>query len=304
MNLVSIVIPTYKRGDKLENAIKSACSQTYKNIEIIVIDDNFNDLEERKTTRQIVQKYKNVKLIENKKNLGGALSRNAGIIAATGQYIAFLDDDDIFHKEKIEKQMKLIKEKESKGIKVGMVYCYKNRFDDNGMYEKCKKVDIEGNCLFEHMNNIMETTSTWLCPKNVLLDVGLFEHVKAHQDSILLMKILANGYQIFRVPEYLLDFYIHYGNGITKHNRNYIDYTKTLFEYKKKYYNLLTPEQIEQIEYKNSSMIIRLYRKNNMKSEYIKEMKKVFKNNKFRLHTLKMILFYFFFRKRKIENEK
>lgn len=297
MNLVSIIIPTYKRGDKLDNAIKSAVSQTYKNIEIIVVDDNSNNTQERQITRKIVKKYKNVNLIENNKNLGGALTRNAGIMAAKGDYIAFLDDDDIFHADKIEKQLNLLKKKEKEGINVGMIYCYKNRFDDKGMFEHCSKLDVEGNCLFEHMNNKMETTSTWLCPKKVLIDVGLFENVNAHQDNILLLKILANGYQIFRVPEYLMDFYIHYGQGITKYNKNYIEYTKVLFDYKKKYYHLLNSKQIEQIEYKNSSMIIRLYRINNMKQEYINEMKKVFKNNKFRLHTFKMMLFYFFFKK-------
>ena len=122
----------------------------------------------------------------------------------------------------------------------------------------------------------------------------MFENVKAHQDNILLMKILANGYSIYRVPERLLYFYLHNGDGITSSNKAYIDKTKVLIEYKKKYYNLLTNKQIENVEYKNSSILIRLYRINNMKEEYNKEFKKVLKNNKFRWHTIKMYLFRFF----------
>ncbi len=296
-DFVSIIIPTYNRSEMLDKAIKSALEQTYKNIEIIVVDDNANNEEEREKTKLIVSKYPNVLLLQNETNLGGALTRNNGIINSNGKYIAFLDDDDIFYKEKIEKQMNLMKKLEKEGKKVGMIYCYKNTYDNNNHHGKSPKIDLVGNCLFEHLLNKMETTSTWLCPKEVLLKVGMFENVKAHQDNILLMKILADNYYLDRVKEYLVDFYIHGGDGITKVNKDYIDYTKELFKYKKQYYNRLTKDEIEKIEYCNSRMIIRMYKNLNMKKEYCEEMKKVFKNNKFRLHTIKMMMFYFLIKK-------
>ena len=118
---------------------------------------------------------------------------------------------------------------EKEGIHIGMIYCYKTTFDQNNHHKKSPKINVEGNCLLEHMLNQMETTSTWLCPKEVLLKVGMFENVHAHQDNILLLKILGEGYCINRVKEYLVDFYIHNGEGITKLNKNYIEYTKELF---------------------------------------------------------------------------
>ncbi len=293
-DLVSIIIPTYNRSNMIEKAIQSCIDQDYSTIEIIVVDDNANNIDERMKTKQIVDKYYNVKLLQNETNLGGALTRNKGIEASNGKYVAFLDDDDYFTEDKISKQMKLMKKLEKQNVKVGMIYCYKYTYDKKNNIGKSRKIDVEGCCLYEHMLNIMETTSTWLCPKDVLIKVGMFENVKAHQDNILLMKILANGYSIYRVPERLLYFYLHNGDGITSQNRAYIDKTKVLIDYKKKYYKLLTSKQIENVEYKNSSMLLRLYRINKMKEEYYEEFSKVLKYNKFRFHTLKMYLFRFF----------
>ena len=102
---VTIIIPTYKRSDKIERALKSAATQTYQNIEIIVVDDNANFPDERKQTAKIVKKFQNTRLIQNQTNLGGALSRNEGIKHASGSFIVFLDDDDEFLPEKVEKQL-------------------------------------------------------------------------------------------------------------------------------------------------------------------------------------------------------
>ena len=106
---VSIIIPTYKRSDLLERAIKSVINQTYKNIEIIVVDDNVNNSKEHLQNLKIIEKYPQIIYIKNKKNLGGGLTRNVGIKASTGEYIAFLDDDDEFYPTKIEKQYQLYK---------------------------------------------------------------------------------------------------------------------------------------------------------------------------------------------------
>lgn len=294
MDLVTVIIPTYKRSDKIERAIKSAINQTYKNIEIIVIDDNANFPEELRKTKKIVSKYENIKFIENEENLGGALTRNVGIDNAQGKYIAFLDDDDEFISNKIERQMELMKQKEKDCIKVGMVYCYKNGINSEGKTIFTTKIDYEGNCLFQQMIDNIETTSTWICPKEVLIKVGKFENVKAHQDNILLTKILANGYEIYRVPEILLNLYLHDGNGITNRNKNYAKYTETMIEFKKKYMDLLNDEQKEIIKYTNSVKLMNLYYENSMKKEYKEELKKVLKNNKFRKNTIKLIVKTFF----------
>jgi teichuronic acid biosynthesis glycosyltransferase TuaG len=109
MDKVSVVIPTYNRFKYLLNTINSVKQQTYKNIEIIVV----NDCSTEKEYYEYNWEINNITIIHLKKNskdvFGYAclgLSRNYGIKKSTGKYIAFCDDDDIWFPEKIEQQLK------------------------------------------------------------------------------------------------------------------------------------------------------------------------------------------------------
>ena len=120
--LVSIIIPTYKRSNMLSRTIESVLNQTYQNIEIIVVDDNDKNTTYRKDTEIVMRKYKDnykVKYIKHDKNMNGAVARNTGIRVSKGEYIGFLDDDDIFYKEKIQKQVEYLE----KNIEYDAVYC-------------------------------------------------------------------------------------------------------------------------------------------------------------------------------------
>lgn len=99
---VSVVIPTYKRPDNLYRAVESVLSQDYFDLETIVVSDNDSDCEFLLATREVLDglraRYpsRKLKFIEHTKNLNGAAARNTGILAASGEYICFLDDDDIY----------------------------------------------------------------------------------------------------------------------------------------------------------------------------------------------------------------
>ena len=107
MILVSVVIPYFKKKKFIEKTINSIKSQTYKNIEIIIVydDKDHSDL-------HLIKKIKNsdnrIKLIINKKSLGAGRSRNVGIYHSKANYIAFLDADDLWKKNKIELQLKFM----------------------------------------------------------------------------------------------------------------------------------------------------------------------------------------------------
>jgi len=222
-SLVTVIIPTHGRSDVLERAIRSIEKQTYSNIEIIVVDDNSNDPSSRNKVVQIVKKHTGVKLILNKTNMGGSKSRNVGIEYAKGDYIAFLDDDDEFLPTKIEKQYSLYEE--LKNEKVGMIYCYANFIYKDGR-ESIKKVDLEGRPIKEHLISCIAATSWWFCPKKALLDIGGFVDVSSHQDAITLFKMMLVGYKVYRVPEVLLNYYMHVGDGITEHSNKWIEVDK------------------------------------------------------------------------------
>ncbi len=97
--LVSIVIPTHNRKKMLERLLKSVFSNTYKNLEVVVIDDTSTD----GTYEFIKEKFKKVKIFRNKKNLFTAGSRNEGFKKSKGEFVFFIDDDNILDKYAIEK---------------------------------------------------------------------------------------------------------------------------------------------------------------------------------------------------------
>ena len=100
---ISVIIPTYNRGNVLLKSVESVLNQTYDNIELIIVDDGSTD-----NTKDIVKKLqledKRIKYVSYKKNKGACHARNVGIKKATGKYIAFQDSDDVFMCDKLEKQ--------------------------------------------------------------------------------------------------------------------------------------------------------------------------------------------------------
>ena len=104
LSVVSVVIPTYNRGQLIADAINSVLAQTYKNIEIIVVDDGSTD----ETRELIVSNYPMVKYIYQE-NQGVSAARNTGIQNASGDFIAFLDSDDIWLPQKLEIQMEVFR---------------------------------------------------------------------------------------------------------------------------------------------------------------------------------------------------
>ena len=107
---ISIIIPTYNRANLITQSVQSVLNQTYKNIEIIVIDDGSTD-----NTQKIINKIndKRIRYIKFNKNNGASYARNIGIKIAQGKYISFQDSDDLLNNKKLEKQVKNLKKNKS-----------------------------------------------------------------------------------------------------------------------------------------------------------------------------------------------
>jgi len=125
---VSVILPTYKRPDQLEKAIRSVISQDYHDIELIVVDDNGSGSEFSAATKEIIDRIKieakdssaQIKYIQHKYNANGAAARNTGILHSTGGYICFLDDDDIYLPGRISKSVAALK---FTADDIGCCYC-------------------------------------------------------------------------------------------------------------------------------------------------------------------------------------
>lgn len=308
--LISVIIPTYNRSTTLERAINSVVNQTYKNIEIIIVDDNANNINCRKETEKIVKKYSNrynLKLIENSCNLGGGLTRNEGIKASAGNLVAFLDDDDEFLPNKLELQYKTFVENQKNNV--CMVYCYANMIKTNGTKD-INKTDFEGKPISQNIRCCIAATSYWLCSKEALIKVGMFENISSRQDASLITKLLLNGYNVYRTPEILLNYYWHNGNGISKINENSLVAEKQwmdIFEKNAKYLSRKEKNNIYYIFYSRLCHLCLLLKKRKEACLYLKKMLKI---KKFSFKNLQMIfgvlfnnLYVFIAKKRDIKRK-
>ena len=107
-DLVSVIIPYYKKRNFVKETVFSVISQSYDSLEILIIydDTNLNDLE---FLQEISKLDKRIKIIDNKKRLGAGLSRNKGIEQSNGKYIAFIDADDTWATDKLKDQISFMK---------------------------------------------------------------------------------------------------------------------------------------------------------------------------------------------------
>ena len=201
--LVSCVIPSYKRCDTVTRAIDSVIGQTYKNIEVCIVDDNVPGDEYSQKLQEALKKYEGnprVRYITQEKHINGAVARNAGIRAAQGIYIAFLDDDDEWLPEKIEKQMAVIQTDPSiDGVTVLWMQC------KNGEVKKTCPPYTGDNFQYKVFAREMSVfSSTVLIRKSAIERFGGFDgELLRHQDLQFLVDAAAES-KFKVVPEYLV----------------------------------------------------------------------------------------------------
>ena len=109
--LISVIIPYFKKKKFIFKTINSVLNQSYKNLEVIIIYDDI-DLSDLKFIKSFSKKDKRIKIYQNKKNLGVSKSRNIGVKKSKGDYIAFIDSDDLWKKKKIKRAIKFYEKKQ------------------------------------------------------------------------------------------------------------------------------------------------------------------------------------------------
>lgn len=281
ISLVSVIIPTYKRTDTLRTAITSILKQTYDNLEIIVVDDNDENSEYRRLTEMVMEQYKNnpkIRYVKNKKNMGGAGARNVGIQEARGEYLAFLDDDDTYYPEKIEKQLQVFLDSDSE--KLALVYCDVEHVGKNNHVDCVIRKHYRGNCLYEAIeDDCIASTSMWLVKKSLLESVGNFSIVPCKQDSTVILKLLEKGYEVDFVPEVLCSYHNVAGVERISLGPKKIEGELLFYESCRKVYDRMTPKQIRYIEFSFAKRMYVLYshRKKDGKEKRISERNKMWR---------------------------
>ncbi len=201
--LVSVITPTYRTTKYLTRAIDSILNQTYKNIECILVNDNIPGDEYSLELYKIIQKYKNDSrfiFLEQPDHINGAVARNYGIKAAHGEYIAFLDDDDWWKIDKIEKQIDFIrKQNQSCGGVSTLVESYEKDIAVRWM-RPYKDGKISKQILRREVDIV---TGSFLAKHEALDDAGYFDpRLKRHQE-VQLLTFFTDKYEIKLLKEYL-----------------------------------------------------------------------------------------------------
>lgn len=191
--LISVIIPSYKSRGGLQKSVNSVLAQTYSNIEIIVVDDNNSESLEREQTEKLMSVYEDnprVIYIKHECNKNGAAARNTGIRLSKGEYIAFLDDDDSWLEDKLEKQYLFLKS----NSQFEAVYT----FTQNSSGFTPWTIPFEGNVIIPLlMNRSRMYTSTLLLKRGPVEAIGGFdESFRRHQDYEFLVKFFNHGYKI------------------------------------------------------------------------------------------------------------
>lgn len=201
--LVSVVMPTYKRSEKLIRAIDSVLGQSYQNIELLLVNDNDPEDEFTVELQERVAKYQKddrFHLILQDEHINGAVARNVGIKAARGEYIAFLDDDDWWEKDKLKIQVNELKKLSSEW---GGISCRIKRYNGDKLI-MVQPMYKQGYVYKDVLMLIADyETGTLLLRHNALDEVGYFDPTLLRHQDLQLLVNFTYKYKLGQVDQLL-----------------------------------------------------------------------------------------------------
>ncbi len=199
--LISIITPAYNCGDYIAETIDSVINQTYKNWELIIVDDCSTD-HTKEIVKEYIKKDNRIKYHLLDTNSGAAIARTKAMELANGDYMAFLDSDDLWYKEKLEKQIAFMKDKNYSFTCTDYEQIDENGQTLNRIIKTKTRTDYNGVLLSLPVGN-----STVMY--NVK-ELGKFKvpDIRKRNDDALWLQILKNEKYIYGLPEVLANYRI------------------------------------------------------------------------------------------------
>ena len=196
MNLVSVIIPFYKKHQFLKRAIESILNQTYQQFEIIIIHDDPED-NNFKLIEKVKKMDQRILILRNKKNIGAGLSRNVGIDMSSGKYIAFLDADDIWHKDKLYSQINFMEKNnfEFSHTSYEIIDLFEKKISNRIAPPKLDYNQLVKSCDIGLSSVILE--------KSILKNFR-FPSLKTKEDFVLWLLLARSGIKIYSLPQILM----------------------------------------------------------------------------------------------------
>ena len=252
--MVSVIIPTHNRAELIESSVKSVLAQTYDNLEIIIVDDQSQDRTE-KVCRKLCAKHPRVSYYKPERNLGPAGARNFGVTKAQGTYVAFHDDDDEWHADKLEIQMKTMLDDPSIDMTFGQMVRYEeekllNIVDKDFEWDRIKERYLQEILLDNYVG-----APTIVIKKEKFEEIGGFcEEIKSIEDWEFAIRTAINcKVEFIAVP--LMD--VHVQTASVTHNVN--NYLQSWLYIYRKYHHLATDQSeyvLHMIRHFNGNCII------------------------------------------------
>jgi glycosyltransferase involved in cell wall biosynthesis len=216
-SLVSVLIPVYNVETFVEEAIQSITSQTYQNLEIIVIDDASTD-NTYKIIETLTKQDCRIKLYKNEKNLKIVKTLNRALTLATGEYIVRMDGDDISIPDKVEKQLAFLKNNPNIDL-VGSHIVFIDQYGN-----EIKRTTMATSC--ESCKNIASIAipilHIWMCKKRVYDTLSGYRELPGAEDYDFLLRMLSKNMKITNLDEFLYKVRLRDGNTVSSIGRKQI----------------------------------------------------------------------------------
>ncbi|MBR2840591.1 MAG: glycosyltransferase family 2 protein [Bacilli bacterium] len=196
-NKISIITPVYNCENFIEQTIKTVLNQTYTNWEMLLVDDCSPD-----SSAEIIKKYskkdKRIKYFKLEENSGAASARNRALKESKGRFIAYLDADDLWSNDKLEKQIKFMIENN-----YAFTCTDYEKIDEKGNSLKIVKIPKKVNYNLFLRNTIIQTVGVMIDTKITGKDVLIMPDIRRRQDAATWCQLLKSGYDCYEVPEVL-----------------------------------------------------------------------------------------------------
>lgn len=254
--LVTVVVPTYKRADRLFVALRSITEQTYKNLEILVVNDNVPGSEWDVATENMLSAYGDERLraVHTVGQTGGGAARNFACKTAHGEYLAFLDDDDEFLPDKVETQLCFIRAND-----LDMCWQEVAWYDEGGKLvehrrlDHCKDFSKQG-LLRAHLLTPISPTSIYMMKKSLFDKTDGFGEVATGQDWWLMLRCIEAGAKIGYMPELHVRQYLHSGERLSL-GANKVAGEVARHEVVRSYYPSLSKRDVRYIEFRHNAVL-------------------------------------------------
>ena len=255
--LISVIVPTFQRSQLLPRTLDSIYRQTHSNIQLIVVDDNIPGSDDAARTAAVLEPYRHrpgFLYLHTTGAVGGGAARNLAIRQCSGEYVAFLDDDDRYLPHKLEKQLRFMQDNALDASYHDVRWLdERDKLVEERSLDHTSDFSTEG-LLKAHILHSLCPTAVYMIRREALLRTEGFGEVPSGQDFILMLRCIESGMKIGYLPGAHVVQYLHKGDRISLGD-NKIQGENLLYDLKHRYFHLLTAKEQRYVRFRHYAVL-------------------------------------------------